>query len=119
MLIQEFYQKIGGDYEEVIRRMGGSEAFVRKFLLKFPADKNFSELSRFLEIGDFEHAFRAAHTLKGICMNLGLGDLSKTSALLTDMLRDNATPDEASWREQMGHLKEQYECVMASLAELE
>ena len=34
-----------------------------------------------------EEAFRAAHTLKGICLNLGLDRLYRVSACLTERLR--------------------------------
>ena len=37
MTIQECYEAIGGNYEDVLRRLR-SEALIRKFTLKFPAD---------------------------------------------------------------------------------
>lgn len=37
--------------------------------------------------GDYESAFRAAHTLKGVALNLGLGRLAKSSSELTEALR--------------------------------
>lgn len=44
---------------------------------------------------DYQAAFRAAHTLKGICLNLELLPLSEISVNLTDILR-NYTPDRES-----------------------
>ena len=37
--------------------------------------------------GDAETAFRAAHTLKGLCLNLGFESLYKVDAALTEELR--------------------------------
>ena len=36
-----------------------------------------------------EEAFRAVHTLKGICLNLGFDTLYKASFELTEKLRDD------------------------------
>lgn len=44
---------------------------IRKFAVKFPEDKSFAELTKALEQGDVETAFRAAHTIKGLCLTLG------------------------------------------------
>ena len=40
-----------------------------------------------LEAGNGEDAFRAAHTMKGICLNLGFDKLYEVSAALTEQLR--------------------------------
>lgn len=39
MELKEVYEKIGGDYDDVVRRLMG-EKLVRKFLLKFLDDKS-------------------------------------------------------------------------------
>lgn len=64
MELKEVYEKIGGDYDDVVRRLMG-EKLVRKFLLKFLDDKSYADLERTLSEGDYKEAFRAAHTLKG------------------------------------------------------
>ena len=40
MELKEVYEKIGGDYDDVVRRLMG-EKLVRKFLLKFLDDKSY------------------------------------------------------------------------------
>ena len=62
MELKEVYEKIGGDYDDVVRRLMG-EKLVRKFLLKFLDDKSYADLERTLSEGDYKEAFRAAHTL--------------------------------------------------------
>ncbi len=41
-----------------------------------------------MEAGDMTEAFRAAHTLKGVCQNLSITALYHSSAELADRLRD-------------------------------
>ena len=86
MTIRECYEKTGSDYENILKRFG-SEAMIQRFALKFLKDGSFSDLKNALEAKDGERAFRAAHTLKGICLNLGLDSLYKVSACLTEKLR--------------------------------
>lgn len=46
-----------------------------------------SQLTEAMEAGDVETAFRAAHTLKGICANLGFKSLFEVSHDITEALR--------------------------------
>ncbi len=57
---------------------------VRPALLE---DKTFSGLCDALDAHDAEEAFRMAHTLKGICLNLGFEPLRQASSELTEELR--------------------------------
>lgn len=43
MTLQEFYDRIGGDYKATISRLP-SEALIKKFVLKYPGDPSFSQL---------------------------------------------------------------------------
>ena len=43
MTVKEFYDSIGGDYEDAINRFR-MESLVQKFLLKFPEDTSYQEL---------------------------------------------------------------------------
>ena len=52
-----------------------SEALVRKFVLKYPNDPSFGQLKDALAAQDWETAFRASHTLKGVAQNLGMEHL--------------------------------------------
>ena len=77
MTLEAFYAKIGGNSADVLRRLP-SEAMVRKFIGKYPADTSW---------GSLEAAFRAAHTLKGVAQNLGFQKLYLSSTALTEALR--------------------------------
>ena len=76
MTIQECYKEMGGDFEGVQKRFGGV-ALVEKFAIKFLSDSSFQDLEDGLKEKDAEKAFRAAHTLKGICLNLGFDVLAR------------------------------------------
>lgn len=93
MNLEECYEAMDSDYDDVMRRLG-SETLVRKFVLKFLDDTSFQGLKEGLENQDAELAFRSAHTLKGVCMNLGFTKLFEVSSALTEELRDKENTTE-------------------------
>lgn len=86
MDLRTFFSQVGGDYDEVMNRLP-TEGMVKKFLRRFLDDPSCGELEQALAQGDLPTAFRAAHTLKGVGMNLGLGDLARAASELTEQLR--------------------------------
>ena len=86
MTVKECYEQMGSDYEGVLGRLG-SEAIVKRFALKFLQDPSFAQLKESLAKNDGEEAFRAAHTLKGICLNLGFSQLTEDVVNITEILR--------------------------------
>lgn len=87
MTMRELYGQIGGDYQDVVRRFG-SEMITKRFVIKFLQDNSFEMLGNALNHCDIKGAFQAAHTLKGVCLNLGFGDLYQVSADVTEKLRE-------------------------------
>lgn len=87
MRIEEFYEKVGGSYDEVLNRLP-SEAMIKKYLLRFLDDPFFGKLEKAWRENDVQEAFLAAHTLKGTAAVLGLGALSAASDVLTEKLRN-------------------------------
>ena len=86
MTIQECYQALGGDWEEVLGRLY-SEALVCKFAGKFLSEPSFQLLEDSVNEGSWEDAFRAAHTLKGVSQNLSFTRLYQSSHEITEALR--------------------------------
>lgn len=86
MTIQECYEKLGGNFAQV-EKLLPSEQMIRKFITKFLDDGSFSGLCHAMKEGNREEAFRAAHTLKGVCGNLSFSKLMSSVAQLTEMLR--------------------------------
>lgn len=104
MTVQECYESMESDFEGVLGRMG-SEAMVKRFALKFLDDPSYGNLVKAVEEQNAEEAFRAAHTLKGICLNLGLDRLYKVSALLTEKLRGREFD---GYEEAYGEVQKEY-----------
>lgn len=88
MNIEECYEKLGGNYAEVSKRLP-SLKLIEKFIGIFLEDKSFETLRMQIEDGNREEAFCAAHTLKGICANLSFTKLLCSSSRLTEELRQD------------------------------
>lgn len=97
MTLKECYAAMGGNYDDAIARLR-SEKLVQKFVLKFLNDDSFRLLNEAVAAGNYEEAFRAAHTIKGVCQNLSFERLQNSSALLTEALR------EGNWNDHMQEL---------------
>ena len=91
MTLKECYAALGGDYDEAMGRLR-SEKLVQKFVLKFLNDGSYGLLCGSLASGDRDEAFRAAHTIKGVCANLAYNALLESSEALTEALRDGKPP---------------------------
>lgn len=86
MTIRECYKKMNGDFDDVMQRLG-SESFIQRFMLRFLDDTSFQMIKDGIANGDVDLAFRGAHTLKGVCSNLGFSKLCEASSELTEILR--------------------------------
>lgn len=105
MTLKECYIALGGSYDEVIGRLH-SERLVQKFVLKFLQDGSYKLLCDSMETGDWDEAFRAAHTIKGMCQNLGFTMLGISADALTEALRGGVHADV---EDLMAEVKEAYE----------
>lgn len=100
MTLQECYTALEGDYAGVRSRLP-TEKMVQKFVLKFANDKSYDLLLRSMETEDYAEAFRAAHTIKGVCQNLDFTKLYNSSSELSEALRDGFTPGAPALLEQV------------------
>lgn len=100
MTIQECYSMIGGDYEDVFERLCREER-IRKYMYKFLNDPSYELLCASLREENMEGAFCAAHTMKGICQNLGFGRLYESSNQLTERLRSRKKQDVTEFMQQV------------------
>ncbi len=114
MTIEECYQQLGGDLAKVKTRLPSS-SLITKFITKFLDDSSFSELCRALQNGQREEAFRAAHTLKGVCANLGFDQLGASAGKLTKLLRpeSNGVPEDAVFI--LNEVKHDYESTVGAI----
>lgn len=100
MKLQECYEHMDADWNGVLERLY-SERLVQKFVLKFLDDQSFNLLCRSMADADWDQAFRASHTLKGVCLNLGFTHLGHSSNELTEALRSHQVDEAASLLEEV------------------
>ena len=90
MTLEQCYAQMDADYEDTIRRIPNKK-LIQKILLKFPKDESYRDLCSAMEEKRMRDAFTAVHTMKGICLNLGLRELSRAAVNLTEALRNDPT----------------------------
>ena len=115
MTLQACYSALGGSYEEVISRLR-SERLVQKFVLKFLDDKSIELLRTSMAEENYEEAFRAAHTIKGICQNLSFTRLYESSSALSEALRVGFRPEAPALAQQV---EQDYEETAAAIREFQ
>lgn len=115
MTIKECYEKIGGNYDEVLRRMMKEERIL-KFLKMFLQDPTFQTLCQEMDNQNYPEAFRAAHTLKGLCQNMAFTWLNEPTVELTECLRDGTMKDGAL--EYLAQVKERYQVTCEEIQKL-
>ena len=116
MTVQECYELAGADYRDAMERLG-SEALIERLARKFLQDKSYAQLQEGMAQKEAEKAFRAAHTLKGVCANLGFTSLFQVSSALTEQLRGKEEIRDCE--ELYNAVTEQYERTIAALETLQ
>lgn len=111
MTIQECYAAMGSDYEEVLGRLR-SPRIIQKFILKFLDDGSYRQLEESLAAENYPEAFRAAHTIKGVCQSLDFTTLCASSSQLNEALRHGFTPEAPALLEKV---KEDYQHTVEAI----
>ena len=114
MTIQECYQKLGGDFTQVQKRLP-SVSLVKRFITKFLEDGSFSDLCQAVREARREEAFRAAHTLKGVSANLGFDRLSVSVGRLTELLRPETDRIPEGCAPLLEEVKRDYELTASTI----
>lgn len=105
MGLQELYIEIDGNYKDIMERLV-TETRVRKFVLLFLEDDSYKNFLKAMEEENVQEAFRAIHTLKGVCMNLGFQGMYFLVNDMTELLRGNALEE---GKKRLPQLQEVYE----------
>lgn len=111
MTLKECYDLLGGDYDNVLGRLR-TESLIQKFVLKFLDDGSFDLLCTSMKEKNREEAFRAAHTIKGVCQNLSFTRLEVSSSALCEALRNEWLPEA---EELYSRTAEDYELTTAAI----
>lgn len=115
MNIRECYDKMGANFDEVLQRLG-SESFIQRFAVRFLDDTSFQMIKDGIAANDAELAFRGAHTLKGVCSNLGFTKLYEESARLTEILRGREL---VGYEEALEEVQKQYDITVEAIRGLD
>lgn len=86
MTVEEVYSRIGADYSDVLRRLP-SESLIARLIVKYLQDPTYRELMEAVQRSEVDAAFRAAHTLKGVCQNLGFSNMLRPVSDVTEIFR--------------------------------
>jgi len=117
MTVRECYEKFGGNFDSVCSRLM-DESRVQKFVLKFLDTSEFESLKEGLQAEDWGKAFLAAHTLKGIALNLSFDNLASKASDLTELLRPKTKPDQTEQARLFALLEEEYNKTFGAITEL-
>ena len=100
MTIKDCYDKMGADYENIYSRLGDAD-MIEYLVLKFTKDTNMQKLIDALARQDYEEAFMAIHTLKGVVLNLGLTQLEPAVVAITEEMRGGKAPESLALLESL------------------
>ena len=114
MTIRDFYKMTEGDYDSLLGRLLEEERVLR-FVRMFEQDPTYAELEKRLDERDPVGAFRAAHTLKGVCLNIGLSRLYGLASEVTEALREG---DLEAADEKMPALRKDYARTVEAIRQL-
>lgn len=112
----KFYEEVQGDYHDVIGRLLKDERIL-KYLIKFGQEDNYSQLISQLERKEYEEAFRSVHSVKGMCLNLGLSKLQKSASDICEELRNGAPENDLS--DFLSRYKEDYDMTLEAISKLQ
>ena len=87
MNIVECYAAFEGDYEHTVLRLSKEERVV-KYIRKFAENDTMDKLRQAYREENAENIFLYAHSLKGICDNVGLTKLEEAASGLTECYRN-------------------------------
>lgn len=116
MQLKECYELFGGNYEDVKCRLMKDD-MIKRFVIKFLSDQSYAQLDKAMEQKNYQDAFHASHTLKGLSKNFSFDRLSASTEVLTETLRkwESIPVDEelcdAQWKQVASDYKEVIDAI--------
>lgn len=114
MTVKEIYDACGGGYEDMLLKFR-NDNIISTFLKMFLKDESFKQLVERLDADDAEGAFKAAHSLKGVVLNLNFEGMIPPVQAVTEALRGG---DLAAAKELFPALEGAYLTVKSALDNL-
>lgn len=101
MLTIENLKQFGADVDTGLARCVNREDLYFRLIKMVPTNSGFFSIKEDIASKNYEGAFQAAHSLKGICANLSLDPLTKVISELTELLRNPKDMDYSTYLEEM------------------
>lgn len=76
----------GIDYEDAMDRMDNDGDLYKTLALKYLDNAKYADLVAALEVKDFDEAYKAAHSIKGVAGNLSFARLFDVSSAMSEAL---------------------------------
>ena len=114
MTLQDCYEDMGGDLGAALAVLE-SETRLARYLKLFLDEPTARMLFLALEDARWAEAFRAAHTMKGLCRGLGLTRLYDSCCALADALRGGRAPED---ERVLAQVQRDYEAVTRAISAL-
>lgn len=116
MTIQECYIQFGGDYQGTLTRLM-KEDIIEEYLRRFPKSTDVSVLEDELNQKHYASAYRCAHKLKGVALNLGLTRLDRACDVLCEEIHYEDPQQEPS--KLLDEVREAYTEICDAIRQLD
>lgn len=114
MKVEECYAMMNGDYNDVISRLISDER-VSKYIVKFLDNNDYDNIFSGLDAKDYMLAFRSAHSVKGMCLNLGFPALASSSSEVCEVLRPGDHAPEVDMTPLLDKMSKDYDVVKQAI----
>ena len=115
MDLKEIYTQINGNYDEVMGRLMKEER-VLKYLRKFVDNTDYESFNTSYGAEDWETAFRAIHSIKGMGLNLSITKMAELGSDVCEEVRNGAPQRDITG--MVEDFRREYEAVMEVLKTL-
>lgn len=88
MTTMENIASYGIDYDDAMDRFGGNVDLYKRLALRYLEDAHFDGCVAAMTVGDYDAAYREAHSLKGVAGNLSFTQLYDVSSMVCKNLRE-------------------------------
>lgn len=107
---------MNGDYAGIISRLR-DDRLVSMLICKFLDSVEYGDCGKAIAERDWKTAFMAAHTLKGVALNLSFTDLAKATSDLTELLRPQTVNDPSEAEALYAVVTEKYNATISAIKE--
>ncbi len=117
MLVKEFYDTIGGNYNKAIETLMNDD-FIKRMLMKFSHSEILNDLIKAYQNNDMKGIFAATHTLKGVAGNLSLTPLYEKASIVCEMTRNVKEGEIIRTDKEMEELIKLYQLIIYNVKTL-